>query len=165
MAARAGAHVTHVDAAKGMVNWAAENARLTQIPGDRIRWIVDDCKKFVEREIRRGRKYDAIIMDPPSYGRGPKGETWKLETSIYPFLMLCRDLLSDDPLFVLLSSYTTGLQPGVLRYMLSAIVQPGFGGLVQADELGLPVTGEKAPAKGLILPCGAAGRWTKEFGE
>lgn len=153
-AAMAGAYVTHVDAAKGMVNWASENARLTGIPGDRIRWIVDDCRKFAEREIRRGKYYDAIIMDPPSYGRGPKGETWKLETSIFPFLEICRDLLSEKPLFVLLNSYTTGLQPGVLAYMLSTLLKPVHGGIVEADEIGLPVSGT-----GLVLPCGAAGRW------
>ena len=153
-AARAGAKVTHVDASKGMVNWASENARLSGIPGDRIRWIVDDCRKFAEREIRRGKHYDAIIMDPPSYGRGPKGETWKLETSIFPFLKICADLLSEEPLFVLLNSYTTGLQPGVLAYMLSTILQPAYNGMVEADEIGLPVSNN-----GLVLPCGAAGRW------
>lgn len=155
-AAAAGASVTHVDASKGMVTWAKENAVASGLADAPIRWLVDDCGKFVEREIRRGNKYDAIIMDPPSYGRGPKGEIWKIEDSIYPFLELTSQVLSDDSLFVLLNSYTTGLQPAVLNYMMSTVFAKRFGGHVEADEVGLPVT-----QSGLVLPCGAAGRWTK----
>lgn len=155
-AASAGASVTHVDASKGMVTWARENAAISGLEEAPIRWLVDDCVKFAEREIRRGNHYDAIIMDPPSYGRGPKGEIWKMEENIYGFLQLCSELLSEDPLFVLLNSYTTGLQPAVLSYMLSTVFVPKFGGHVDADEVGLPVTGT-----GLVLPCGAAGRWQK----
>lgn len=155
-AAAAGASVTHVDASKGMVTWARENAAISGLEEAPIRWLVDDCVKFAEREIRRGNHYDAIIMDPPSYGRGPKGEIWKMEENIYGFLQLCSELLSEDPLFVLLNSYTTGLQPAVLSYMLSTVFVPKFGGHVDADEVGLPVTGN-----GLVLPCGAAGRWQK----
>lgn len=155
-AAAAGAHVTHVDASKGMVNWAKENAAASGLGGAPIRWLVDDCVKFVEREIRRGSRYDGIIMDPPSYGRGPKGEIWKLETSIWPFLTLTAQLLSQDALFFLLNSYTTGLQPAVLSYMLSEAVAKGRGGRVEAQEVGLPVS-----ANGLALPCGAAGRWQR----
>ena len=155
-AAKAGAFVTHVDASKGMVNWAKENALSSNIPGDRIRWLVDDCVKFVEREIRRGNKYDAIIMDPPSYGRGPKGEIWKIEESIFPFVELSAQLLSDDPLFFLINSYTTGLQPAVLSYMINTVVTKKHGGKVEAEEIGLPVS-----SNGLVLPCGASGRWSK----
>ncbi len=155
-AAAAGAAVTHVDASKGMVTWAKENATASGLSEAPIRWLVDDCQKFAEREIRRGNKYDAIILDPPSYGRGPKGEIWKIEESIYPFLLTLRELLSEEPLFVLLNSYTTGLQPAVLDYMLSSILIPKFGGHVEADEVGLPVT-----ESGLVLPCGAAGRWVR----
>ncbi len=155
-AASAGAAVTHVDASKGMVTWAKENAQISHLGQAPIRWLVDDCAKFVEREIRRGNRYDAIIMDPPSYGRGPKGEIWKMEENIYHFLTLCQGVLSEDPLFVLLNSYTTGLQPAVLSYMLNTVFTSRFGGSVTADEVGLPVTGS-----GLILPCGAAGRWQK----
>ena len=115
---------------------------------------MDDCKKFVEREIRRGNQYDAIIMDPPSYGRGPKGEIWKMEDSIYELLTLCSKILKKDALFFLLNSYTTGLQPGVLKYLLEAVIQPGRDGTVEADEVGLPVS-----SNGSVLPCGAAGRW------
>ena len=153
-AARAGAHVTHVDASKGMVTWAKENARSSNLADAPIRWIVDDCVKFVEREIRRGNHYDGIIMDPPSYGRGPKGEIWKIEDSIHPFVQLCARLLSDQPLFYLINSYTTGLAPSVLTYMLSTELVPKFGGTVRSEEIGLPVT-----ESGLILPCGASGRW------
>lgn len=154
-AAAAGASVTHVDASKGMVNWAKENAVSSNL-GDRpIRWLVDDCVKFVEREIRRQNTYDAIIMDPPSYGRGPKGEIWKIEDSIYPFLELTTRLLSKEPLFFLLNSYTTGLQPAVLTYMIHQTVSKKFGGKVEAAEIGLPVRDS-----GLILPCGASGRWS-----
>ena len=154
-AASAGAHVTHVDASKGMVTWAKENANSSGLADAPIRWLVDDCVKFVEREIRRGNKYDAIIMDPPSYGRGPKGEIWKIEESIFPFLMLCRELLNDSPLFLLVNSYTTGLQPAVLSYMINTAIATMFDGQVEADEIGLPVT-----ESGLILPCGASGRFT-----
>ena len=155
-AAKAGANVTHVDASKGMVAWAKENAVSSGLGDAPIRWIVDDCVKFVEREIRRGNHYDAIIMDPPSYGRGPKGEIWKIEEKIHPFIKLCSELLCDDPLFFLVNSYTTGLAPAVLTYMIATEVQSKFGGHVISDEVGLPVTGS-----GLVLPCGAAGRWSK----
>lgn len=153
-AAKAGANVTHVDASKGMVNWAKENAASSGLAEAPIRWLVDDCGKFVEREIRRGSKYDAIIMDPPSYGRGPKGEIWKIEDSIYPFIQLTSQILSDKPLFFLINSYTTGLQPAVLSYMIHSAIVPKFGGSVRAEEVGLPVSGN-----GLVLPCGASGRW------
>ena len=153
-AAKAGASVTHVDASKGMVAWAKENAKSSGLEDAPIRWIVDDCVKFVEREIRRGNHYDAIIMDPPSYGRGPKGEIWKIEDAIYPLVKLCAKLLSDKPLFYLINSYTTGLAPAVLTYMLGTAVVPQFGGTVRSEEIGLPVTGS-----GLVLPCGASGRW------
>lgn len=156
-AAKAGASVTHVDASKGMVTWAKENAELSGLKDAPIRWIVDDCVKFVEREIRRGKEYDAIIMDPPSYGRGPKGEIWKIEEKIYPFIQLCTKVMSKDPLFFLINSYTTGLQPAVLSYMLSTEIQRKIGGVVTADEIGLPVT-----SNGLVLPCGASGRWEKK---
>ena len=146
--------MTHVDASKGMVAWAKENSRSSGLENAPSRWIVDDCVKFVEREIRRCNHYDGIIMDPPSYGRGPKGEIWKIETSIYPFVQLCTKLLSDNPLFFLINSYTTGLAPSVLTYMLSTEVAPTHGGTVKSDELGLPVT-----RTGLVLPCGASGRW------
>ena len=152
----AGASVTHVDAAKGMVGWAKENAASSNLADRPIRWLVDDCVKFVEREIRRGNKYDAIIMDPPSYGRGPKGEIWKIEDSIFPFIELTMDILSDDPLFYLVNSYTTGLQPAVLTYMLSMTVKKRYGGEVESSEIGLPVSGN-----GLVLPCGASGRWSR----
>ena len=153
-AASAGASVTHVDASKGMVTWAKENAAASHLVDAPIRWLVDDCVKFVEREIRRGNKYDGIIMDPPSYGRGPKGEIWKIEESIYPFVELAAQLLSDDALFFLINSYTTGLQPAVLSYMLSTIIRKKRGGEVQSSEIGLPVS-----SNGLVLPCGATGRW------
>ncbi len=154
--AAAGASVCHVDAAKGMVQWARDNARSSGLEDKPIRWIVDDCAKFVEREIRRGRKYDAVIMDPPSYGRGPSGEVWKLEENLYPFVELVAGVLSDEPLFVILNSYTTGLSPSVLTYILQTVVGGRFGGRTVSDELGLPVT-----ATGLALPCGATGRWTR----
>lgn len=155
-AAAAGANVTHVDASKGMVAWAKENAKSSGLEAAPIRWLVDDCVKFVEREIRRGNKYDAIIMDPPSYGRGPKGEIWKIEESFFPFIELCTQLLSDNPLFFLINSYTTGLQPAVLAYMMNSTIVAKFGGHVEADEIGLPVK-----ENGLILPCGASGRYIK----
>lgn len=154
-AARAGAHVTHVDASKGMVTWAKENAAASGLADAPIRWLVDDCVKFVEREIRRGNTYDAIIMDPPSYGRGPKGEIWKIEENIFPFIRLTAQVLSKDALFYLVNSYTTGLQPAVLTYMIHTALVPNFGGQVESSEIGLPVA-----ASGLILPCGASGRWT-----
>ncbi len=154
--AAAGAAVCHVDAAKGMVQWARDNARSSGLEDKPVRWIVDDCAKFVEREIRRGRRYDAIVMDPPSYGRGPSGEVWKLENDLYPFVELVAGVLSSDPLFVILNSYTTGLSPSVLTYILQSVVGGKFGGHTVSDELGLPVT-----ATGLALPCGATGRWTK----
>ena len=154
--AAAGASVCHVDTAKGMVQWARDNARLSGLEDRPIRWIVDDCGKFVEREIRRGRRYDAIIMDPPSYGRGPSGEVWKLEENLYPFVELVCQVLSDQPLFVLLNSYTTGLAPSVLTYILQSVIGGKFGGHTVSDELGLPVT-----ASGLALPCGATGRWSR----
>ena len=151
--AAAGASVTHVDASKGMVGWAKENATSSGLIDKPIRWIVDDCVKFVEREIRRGNHYDAIIMDPPSYGRGPKGEIWKIEDSIYPLVQLCSQLLSDSPLFFLINSYTTGLAPSVLTYMIATELKR-FNGTVISDEVGLPVS-----SNGLVLPCGASGRW------
>lgn len=155
-AAKAGAMVTHVDASKGMVAWAKENAVSSGLAEAPIRWLVDDCVKFVERELRRGNHYDGIIMDPPSYGRGPKGEIWKLEEKIYPFIELTSKLLSDDPLFFLVNSYTTGLAPSVLSYMISTEVVSKHGGYVESDEIGLPVT-----KTGLCLPCGSSGRWRK----
>lgn len=155
-AAQAGAAVTHVDASKGMVSWAKENAISSGLSQAPIRWLVDDCVKFAEREIRRGNHYDAIIMDPPSYGRGPKGEIWKIEDSIYPLIQLCVQLLSQNPLFFLINSYTTGLQPAVLSYMMNETLARHLGGQVEAAEIGLPVS-----QSGLVLPCGAAGRWQR----
>jgi len=155
-AAAAGASVCHVDAAKGMVAWAKENAVASGLADKPIRWIVDDCQKFVEREIRRGRRYDAIIMDPPSYGRGPSGEIWKLEESLYPFVKLCAEVLSDDPEFVIINSYTTGLSPSVISYMSETIFTERFGGKSESQEIGLPVT-----ESGLALPCGATCRWSR----
>lgn len=152
-AAAAGAAVTHVDASKGMVTWAKENAASSGLSEAPIRWLVDDCMKFVEREIRRGSRYDGIIMDPPSYGRGPKGEIWKIEDSIHLFIQKCAQLLSPEPLFFLVNSYTTGLAPAVLTYMISTELK-AFSGRVESQEIGLPVA-----ASGLILPCGASGRW------
>ena len=156
-AAKAGAKVTHVDASKGMVTWGKENAASSGLADAPIRWLVDDCVKFVEREIRRGNHYDGIIMDPPSYGRGPKGEIWKLEEKIHPFIALASKLLSDDPLFFLVNSYTTGLAPAVLTYMISTEVASKFGGTVRSEEIGLPVR-----ESGLVLPCGASGRWSPD---
>lgn len=152
-ALKAGASVTHVDASKGMVTWAHENADLSGLSDAPVRWLVDDCTKFVEREIRRGNFYDAVIMDPPSYGRGPKGEIWKVEDDIYGLICLCAKLLSDHPLFYLVNSYTTGLQAGVLTYMLSAALKDKKPDHVASDEVGLPVTFTH-----LTLPCGCAGR-------
>jgi len=152
--AAAGASVCHVDAAKGMVSWAKENAQTSGVADRPIRWIVDDCGKFVQREIRRGHKYDGIIMDPPSYGRGPSGEIWKLEENLWPFVELVSQLLSDEPLFFLINSYTTGLAPSVLTYILETLVTKKYGGHTESQELGLPVSNT-----GLALPCGATGRW------
>ena len=153
-AAKAGAAVTHVDASKGMVTWAKENAMVSGLSNAPIRYLVDDCVKFVERELRRGNTYDGIIMDPPSYGRGPKGEIWKMEENIFSFLELTAGLLSKDAKFILINSYTTGLQPAVLSYMLNTAIAKKRGGQVEASEIGLPVR-----ESGLVLPCGACGRW------
>ena len=155
--AAAGASVCHVDAARGMVAWARENAKLSGVEDRPIRWIIDDCRKFVEREIKRGRRYDAIIMDPPSYGRGSNGEVWKLEKDLYGFVKLCAGVLSDNPLFVIINSYTTGLAPSVVGYISDSIFAAKYGGHTDSGELGLPVT-----ASGLVLPCGATGRYTRE---
>lgn len=154
-AAKAGASVTHVDASKGMVAWAKENASISGLSDAPIRYLVDDCTKFVEREIRRGNTYDGIIMDPPSYGRGPKGEIWKIEDNIYPLLTLTAKLLDKNALFFLINSYTTGLQPAVLTYLLNATVGKRLGGTAVSSEIGLPVK-----RNGWVLPCGASGRWT-----
>lgn len=156
-AAAAGAEVCHVDAAKGMVSWARENAKASGLEDAPIRWIVDDCSKFIQRELRRNRRYDGIIMDPPSYGRGPSGEVWKLEKDLYSFLELAVKVLADKPAFFILNSYTTGLAPSALTYMLGTLLSKRFGGQAVSDELGLPVT-----QSGLALPCGATGRWTAE---
>ncbi len=156
-AASVGASVVHVDAAKGMVQQAKENAALSGLENAPIRYIVDDCKKFVEREIRRGNRYDAIIMDPPSYGRGPNGEVWKLEDNVDALISLTAQLLSDNPLFFLVNSYTTGLSPLTMAYMMKVNIIEKHGGRVEAGELGLPVT-----ATGALLPCGASTRWWKE---
>ncbi len=152
--AAAGASVCHVDAAKGMVSWAKENAQSSGLAEAPIRYIVDDCAKFAQREIRRGHTYDGIIMDPPSYGRGPSGEVWRLEENLWPFVELVAQLLSDKPLFFLINSYTTGLAPSVLTYILETLVTKKYGGHTESQELGLPVTNS-----GLVLPCGATGRW------
>lgn len=157
-AAKAGAKVTHVDASKGMVTWAKDNAASSGLADAPIRYLVDDCVKFVEREIRRGNTYDAIIMDPPSYGRGPKGEIWKIEEALYDFVKLCTQILSDKPLFFLINSYTTGLQPAVLTYMLETLVASKAAGSVKSDEIGLRVS-----SNNLVLPCGASGRFTGEI--
>ncbi len=155
-AASAGASVCHVDAAKGMVHWARENAELSSLNEKPVRWIVDDCKKFVEREIRRGSKYDAVILDPPSYGRGPGGEVWKLEEHVFELVSLVSEVLTEDPLFVLLNSYTTGLSASTMAYVLGSAMKK-FGGKVEAEEIGLPVT-----ASGMTLPCGSSAIWSKE---
>ena len=156
-AAKAGASVCHVDAAKGMVQWGKENAEASGVRDCPIRWIVDDCAKFVEREIRRGRTYDAIIMDPPSYGRGPGGEVWKLEDNIWDFVLLTSRVLSDDPLFVIINSYTTGLSASTIGYIAESVFSKKYGGHAESQELGLPVTDS-----GLALPCGASCRWSKD---
>ena len=154
--AKAGASVCHVDAAKGMVAWARENARLSGLGEAPIRWIVDDCGKFVEREIRRGSKYDAVIMDPPSYGRGPGGEIWKLEDNVYDLITLTEQVLSDDPLFFAINSYTEGLSPAVMEYIVKTTLCPTAGGHTHCDEIGLPVS-----ATGGVVPCGATAIWEK----
>lgn len=153
---KAGAKVCHVDASKGMVNWAKENAASSDVADRPVRWIVDDCAKFVSREIRRGHKYDGIIMDPPSYGRGPSGEIWKLEERIYEFVELCSGVLSENAEFVILNSYTTGLSPSVMEYLLGTVIKSRFGGSVSADEIGLTVT-----RTGLTLPCGSTAIWRR----
>ena len=153
--AAAGAHVTHVDAAKGMVLWAKENRELCGLPEDRFRWIVEDALRFVQRELRRGNSYDGILMDPPSYGRGPSGEVWKLENELHGLIETCARALSEEPLFFLINSYTTGFQASVLSNMLGKCVTPRFGGQVDSEELCLPVT------TGGVLPCGASGRWQR----
>ncbi len=155
-ALKAGASVTHVDASKGMVQWAKENARSSSVEDKSVRWLVDDCVKFVEREIRRGNHYDIIIMDPPSYGRGPGGEIWKLEDEVYGLCEKSVRLLTNDSLMFLISSYTTGLSPAVMEYILSSLIKPKFGGSASSDELGLPVT-----ASGGVLPCGSAAVWKR----
>lgn len=155
-AAAAGASVCHVDAARGMVSWARENARSSGLGEAPVRYIVDDCKKFVQREIKRGRRYDAIIMDPPSYGRGPTGEVWKFENDIADFLALCAGVLSPEPLFVIISSYTAGISPSVASYLLGTVLRPRFGGTVEGRELGL-----LCQSTGLALPCGHTARWMK----
>ena len=155
-AAKAGASVCHVDAAKGMVQWGKENAEASGVREAPIRWIVDDCAKFVEREIRRGHSYDAIVMDPPSYGRGPGGEVWKLEDNIWEFVKLCSRVLSDSPLCVIINSYTTGLSASTVGYIADSIFTKRFGGHSESQELGLPVTDS-----GLALPCGASCRWER----
>ena len=152
--AQAGASVCHVDASKGIVAWARENAAASNMTDRPIRWIVDDCAKFVEREIRRGKTYDAMIMDPPSYGRGPGGEIWKLEDNIYDLIALCAGVLSEKPLFVAVNSYTTGLSPAVMEYILKTTLPPKFGGHTSCDEIGLPVS-----ATGGVVPCGATAIW------
>lgn len=155
--AQAGASVCHVDASKGMVSWARENAALSHLEDKPVRWIVEDCFKFVEREIRRGNRYQGIIMDPPSYGRGPNGEVWKLEDQIYDFVGLASTLLADDALFFVLNSYTTGLSPSVMSYILQASIAKKRGGEVWADEIGLPVK-----ASGQVLPCGSTAIWMQK---
>ncbi len=153
----AGAEVCHVDASRGMVTWAKENAAASGLQDRPVRWLVDDCQKFVRREQRRGRTYDGIIMDPPSYGRGPGGEVWKLEEQIYPLVADCIPLLSKQPLFFLLNSYTAGLSPAVMKYLLGILVSKRFGGKLSSDEIGLPVT-----QSGLVLPCGGTAVWQAE---
>ena len=155
-ALKAGASVVHVDASKGMVQWAKENAKASGVEDCPVRWIVDDCIKFVQREIRRGNTYDIIIMDPPSYGRGPGGEVWKLEDEVYRFVELCAELLDQNARLMLINSYTTGLSPSVMQYLLSVLVQPKLGGTVSSSEIGLPVAKTDR-----VLPCGATAIWKK----
>lgn len=154
-ALKAGASCVHVDASKGMVQWAKENAVSSGVSDRPVRWIVDDCLKFVQREIRRNNKYDLIIMDPPSYGRGPGGEVWKLENEIYPFVLECSRLLSDNPLAVLINSYTAGVSPAVMSYIMNTVITPRFGGNALADEIGLRVS-----ENSLALPCGSTAVWS-----
>ncbi len=156
-AAYAGADVVHVDASRGMIEWAKENVKLSGLTDRYIRFFTEDCEKLVDREIRRGNKYDGIIMDPPSYGRGPGGEIWKMEDKIFPFVEKTAKLLSDDPLFFLINSYTTGLAPAVIGNILTMTVKKRFGGKVTSDEVGLPIS-----SLGIVLPCGSSGRWEKE---
>ncbi len=155
-AAEAGASVCHVDASKGMVAWAKENAVLSGLSDRPIRFIVDDVKKFVAREIRRGRKYDGIIMDPPSYGRGPTGEVWKIEEELFPLIQMCMEILSDEPLFFLVNSYTTGLSGSVMKNIYKLTLEKTYGGTSEIDEVGLPVK-----KGGLVLPCGYSARWKR----
>jgi 23S rRNA (cytosine1962-C5)-methyltransferase len=155
-ALKAGASVTHVDASKGMTAWAKENAALSGVADRPVRWLVDDCMKFVAREIRRGNTYDIIIMDPPSYGRGPNGEVWKVENEVYPLVELCTQVLSDDPVMFLINSYTTGLSPAVMHYILGSTVVRKYGGTVSSDEIGLRVR-----ESNLVLPCGSSAIWEK----
>ena len=155
--AAAGAAVTHVDASQGMVAWAKENAVLSGLADRPLRWLVDDCVKFVQREIRRGNTYDGILLDPPSYGRGPGGEVWQLEEKLYDLLIDCRRLLTPQSCFLIINSYTTGLSASVMGYLLGELLPPQLGGDVQCDEIGLPVT-----STGLVLPCGATAIWHKE---
>lgn len=152
--AAAGAQVTHVDASKGMVAWGKDNAKASDLQDKPIRWIVDDCAKFVAREIRRGSLYDAVIMDPPSYGRGPNGEIWKLEDNIFDLIVLCADVLTDTPLFFSVNSYTAGLSPAVMEYILNVVLKPKHGGITTCDEIGLPVQ-----TSGGVVPCGATALW------
>ena len=152
----AGASVCHVDASKGMVTWAKENAVSSNIADRPVRWLVDDCVKFVQREVRRGNKYDGIVMDPPSYGRGPNGEVWKIEEKLYSLIELCIQVLTDNPTFFILNSYTTGLSPAVMEYLLNVQLKSKFGGKVSSDEIGLRVT-----ETNLSLPCGSTVIWEK----
>ena len=152
--AKAGAQVCHVDASKGMVAWAKENAAASGLADRPVRWLVDDCMKFVQREQRRGNHYEGIIMDPPSYGRGPGGEVWKLEEQLYALVEMCIPIMAENPLFFLLNSYTTGLSPAVMEYLLGVLLQKRFGGKVSSGEIGLPVT-----ESGLVLPCGSTAIW------
>ncbi len=156
-ALNAGASVTHVDASKGMTLWAKENAAASHVADRNVRWLVDDCMKFVQREIRRGNTYDVIIMDPPSYGRGPGGEVWKIENEVYSFVEECSKLLTDESLMVLINSYTTGLSPSVMEYILGETVVKKFGGTTESDEIGIPVSSKP----GRVLPCGASAIWKK----
>lgn len=155
---KAGASVTHVDASKGMVQWAKENAVASNMQDLPVRWLVDDCVKFVQREERRGNKYDAIIMDPPSYGRGPGGEVWKLEEQLSGLVEACLPVMSEEPLFFILNSYTTGLSPAVMEYLLGITLGKRYGGKVSSDEIGLKVTDT-----GLVLPCGSTAIWETDY--
>jgi len=152
--AAAGAKVVHVDASKGMTQWAKDNLALSGMADRPVRFIVDDCLKFVQREARRGRVYQGIVMDPPSYGRGPDGQTWKIEESLYPLVEACMAILDPNPAFFLINSYTTGLQAGVLKNLIELTVSRRSGGIVTAEEVGIPMT-----RRNLVLPCGASGRW------